>query len=212
LLFCSRRYFGPVNFTKGWCRGSKATNFSQLGSYANVPNINITNCDFTVAFWIKSSRFEGPGIAIWTISGKLFYVTLKRSILVISLFDTFEEASFSNRDWNHSAVTCEQFKIKLFVNGTGRALKEQWRQNFFLSSIDYEPYYIIGNNPDLFKLPLVTQPFVGSVMDLFVVRGVLSVKQISDLFKGMTHSFIVNRKTALEFAELNSQFLLLTAI
>ena len=180
-----------MNFTKGWCSGSKAANFSQLGSYATVPNINITNCDFTVAFWIKSSGFEGPVIAIWSISGKLFYVSLRRSIIVLSLFDTFEEASFNNSDWSHIAVTCEQFKIKLFVNGTERALREQWHQHFFLSSNSYEPYYIIGNNPDLLKLPLVVQSFVGSVMDLHVVRGVLSGNQIANLFKGITYFFII---------------------
>ena len=190
--FC--RYFGPVNFNKGWCPGSKAANFSQLGSYANVPNINITNCDFTVAFWIKSSGFEGPIMAIWSISGKLFYVTLKRSIVLTSLFNTFGEPRFKNSDWNHIIITCEQFKIRLFVNGTEKELKEQWNQNLFLSSNSYQPYYIIANNPDLFTLPLVTKPFIGSVMDLYVVRGVLSLNQISDLFKGNKHiSYFVVR-------------------
>ena len=55
----SYRYFGSVNYTKGWCPGSKAANFSQNGSYATVPNINITTCDFTIAFWVKYIGVDG---------------------------------------------------------------------------------------------------------------------------------------------------------
>ena len=73
--------------------------------------------------------------------------------------------------------------MKVFVNGTGTALKKQWNEYFFLSD-RFQHYYIIGNNPDLFKIPLITQRFVGTVMDLYVVGMALSVDQISDLFKG----------------------------
>jgi len=161
-----------------------AAHFSQLGSFATVPNINITNCDFTIAFWVKSIGSDGPIIAVRSTRGKLFYVAIKSSIVFLSVYNTLEEAHFRINDWNHMAVTCEQFKIKVFVNGTERALKERWNEYFFLPSDRYEPYHIIGNNPDLFKMPLMTQPFVGSVLDLYFVGMALSVEQISDLFKG----------------------------
>ncbi|KAL9974214.1 hypothetical protein ACROYT_G011228 [Oculina patagonica] len=52
------RYDGFVNFTEGRCPGSKAMNFSKVGSYATVPNVNITDCDFTIAFWIRFRKKE----------------------------------------------------------------------------------------------------------------------------------------------------------
>ena len=154
--------------------------FTHLGSYATVPNLNITSCDFTIAFWVKSTGSEGPIVALRSISGKLFYLAIKSSIVFLSIYNTLEEAHFSKNDWNHIAVTCQHFKVKVFVNGTE---KEQWNENFLLSD-RFQHYYIIGNNLDLFKIPLITQPFVGSVMDLYVVGMALSVDQISDLFKG----------------------------
>ena len=75
----SYRYFGSVNYTKGWCPGSKAANFSQNGSHATVPNINITTCDFTIAFWVKYIGVDGPILALWSKGGKQFYVTVKNS-------------------------------------------------------------------------------------------------------------------------------------
>ena len=182
LFYC--RYYGSVNITEGRCPGSKAAHFSSLGSYATVPNINITNCDFTIAFWVKSTDSEGPIIAVRSITGRLFYVAIKESSVFLSVFNTLEEAQCKKNDWNHIAVTCAQFKIKLFVNGAEETLKERWNEYFFLSPDRYQPYYVIGNNPDLMKIPLLAQPFVGSVMDLCVVRSAFSLAQISDLFKG----------------------------
>ena len=158
--------------------------FRQLGSYATVPNLNITNCDFTIAFWMKSTGSEGPIIAIWSISGNLFHLAIKSSIIFLSVYNTLDEARFKNNDWNHIAVTCEQFKIKVFVNGVQRALKERWNEYFFISSYVNKPYYIVGNYPGLFKMPLIAQPFVGSVMDLYVVGMALSADQIIALFEG----------------------------
>ena len=148
-----------------------------------MPSLNLTSCDFTIAFWVKSSGSDGPIIAFRSISGKLFYLAIKSSILFLSVYNTLEEAQFSKNDWNHIAVTCRHFEMKVFVNGTGTALKKQWNEYFFLSD-RFQHYYIIGNNPDLFKIPLITQRFVGTVMDLYVVGMALSVDQISDLFKG----------------------------
>ena len=172
-----------MNFTEGWCPGSKAAHFSQVGSYATVPSLNITSCDFTIAFWVKPFGSEGPIIAVRSISGKLLYVAIKSSIVFLSVYNTMEEAHFRRNVWNHIAVTCRHFEMKVFVNGTEKPLKERWNEYFFLSD-RFQHYYIIGNHPDLFKISLITQPFVGSVMDLYMVGMALSVDQISDLFKG----------------------------
>ena len=134
-----------------------------------MPSLNITSCDFTFAFWVKSSGSGGPIIAVRSISGKLFYVAIKSSMVYLSVYNTLE------------AVTCQHFEMKVFVNGTEREVEERWNEYFFLSD-SFQHYYTIGNHPDLFKIPLITQPFVGSVLDLYMVGMALSVDQISDLF------------------------------
>ena len=179
-----RRFFGAINYTEGWCLGSKAVSFSQKGSFVTVPKVNITNCDFTIAFWIKSDGIEGPLMAIWSVSGKLFYAAIKNSSVILSIHNTIAKANFAISDWNHVAITCEESKIKVFVNGTEILTKEQWNEFFFLSSDHLETENVIGNHPVLFKLPLVNKPFVGALMDLHVIETALSANQISDLSKG----------------------------
>ena len=92
---------------------------------------------------------------------------------------TWEKENFTDSVWNHIALTCENFKIRMFVNGKETELKQRWKQTFFQSSDSYQPSYIIGNNKDL-----KAQPSTGSVMDLYIIHGALSVNQISDLIKG----------------------------
>ena len=146
--------------------------------------MNITNCDFTIAFWVKTDGIEGPLMAIWSVSGKLFYAAIKNSSVILSIHNTIAKANFAISDWNHVAITCEESKIKVFVNGTEILTKEQWNEFFFLSSDHLETENVIGNHPVLFKLPLVNKPFVGALMDLHVIETALSANQISDLGKG----------------------------
>ena len=181
LFLSSYRYFGTVTYTKGWCPGSKAATFSQNGSYVTVPNINITTCDFTIAFWVKYIGVDGPILALWSKGGKLFYVTVKNSRLILSIHNTFH---LQINYWNHVAVTCQLHKIKVFVNGTEEALIDQWNEHFFSSLGRYQPKYIIGNDPGLVQMPMTNGVFVGAVMDLYVTGIVLSPRQVSDLSKG----------------------------
>ena len=183
-----------MNFTEGWCPGSKAAYFSGNSSYATVPNISITNCDFTIAFWMKSTGDDGPIIVLRTVSGKLFYVAIRNSIVFLSVYNILRQAHFKINDWNHLVITCEQFKIKVFVNGIEKALQERWNEYFFVSSDHGQPYCIIGNNPHFFKNRLIgeltTPTFNGSVMDLYVVKRALSVAEISEMLKGNVNQFI----------------------
>ena len=198
----SYRYFGTVNHTKGWCPGSKAATFSQNGSYVTVPNINITACGFTIAFWVKYIGVDGPLLELWSKGGELFNVTVKNSRLrILSIHDTFQ---LQMNYWNHVAVTCQQHKIKVFVNGTKKALVDQ-RNEFFFSSLGrYQSEYIIGNDPGLVQMPMANGVFVGAVMDLYVTGIGLSVKQIGDLIKGESSIYSrVSRILRLQSQTLN---------
>ena len=146
-----------------------------------MPNINITTCDFTIAFWVKYMSVDGPILALWSKDGKLFYVTIKNFRLILSIHNTFD---LQINYWNHVAVTCQQHKIKVFVNGTKKALVDQWNEYFFSSLGRYQSEYIIGNDPGLVQMPMANGVFVGAVMDLYVTEMALSVKRISDLSKG----------------------------
>ena len=146
-----------------------------------MPNINITTCDFTIAFWVKCNGVDGPILALWSKGGKLFYVTVKKSRLLLSLHNTFD---LQINYWNHVAVTCQLHKIKVFVNGAEEALIDQWNEYFFSSLGHHQPEYIIGNEPGLVQMPMANGVFVGAVMDLYVTGIALSAKQVSDLSKG----------------------------
>ena len=146
--------------------------------------MNITSCDFTIAFWVTSTTSEGPKIAVWSITGKLTYIAIRtRTIEVQSLFNmyTWKKENFPDKHWNHITLTCENFKIRMFVNGKKAELKQRWKQGFFHSSDSYRPSYIIGNYKNL---SVKAQPSYGSVMDLYIIQGALTVNQISDLIKG----------------------------
>ena len=146
-----------------------------------MQNINTTTCDFTIAFWVKYIGVDGPILTLWSRGGKLFYVTVKNSRLILSIHNTFDSQI---NYWNHVAVTCQQHKIKVFVNGTEEALIDQWNEYFFSSLGRYQSEYIIGNDPGLVQMPMANGVFVGAVMDLYATGMALSVKQISDLSKG----------------------------
>ena len=146
-----------------------------------MPNINIRTCDFTIAFWVKYIGVDGPILALWSKGGKLFYVTVKNSRLILSIHNTFH---LQINYWNHVAVTCQLHKIKVFVNGTEEALIDQWNEYFFSSLGRYQSEYIIGNDPVLVHMPMANGVFVGTVMDLYVTGKALSGRQVSDLSKG----------------------------
>ena len=136
---------------------------------------------FTIAFWVKYNGADGPILALWSKGGKLFYVTVKNSRLILSIHNTFH---LQINYWNHIAVTCQLHKIKVFVNGTEKALKDEWNEYFFSSLGRYQSEYIIGNDPVLVQMPMANGVFVGAVMDFYVTGKALSVKQIGDLIKG----------------------------
>lgn len=133
-------------------------------------------------------------MTLWSMSGRLFYATIKNSRVILSIHNSLEKTSFAINFWNHIAVTCTQSQIKVFVNGTEIPVKEQWNEYLFLLATSRDRNLstenVIGNDPDLLKLPLVNGTFDGAVMDLYVIGIALSSNKISDLRKGESqHKF-----------------------
>ena len=133
-------------------------------------------------------------MALWSMSGRLFYATIKNSRVILSIHNSLEKTSFAINFWNHIAVTCAQSQIKVFVNGTEILVKEQRNEYLFLLATardrNLSSENVIGNDPDLLKLPLVNGTFDGAVMDLHVIGTALSANKISDLSKGKSqHKF-----------------------
>lgn len=174
-------------------------NFSQFGSYATVPNVNITLCNFTIAFWIRlfqpvSGSSHSHTIMMGkTISGNLFSlfvqvlpadtnfeVFFNREVSVNTTSQTLVTFTADINSWIHVAVTCEQDnKVRMYVNGelfqTADSLFDIPVQNTF--SLPKETYRI-GNHPG---------PFIqmyGSIMNLHIIRFGLPPDDISDLFTG----------------------------
>lgn len=199
------RYFGSVNFSEGRFPGSKAAYFSKPGSYAILPNINVTDFNFTIACWIKRSTRIVESYheyIVWSTSGKPFNLVLtyypvlrKYSVMLLRKlsinnpiihFKAANTRPFGNlNEWNHLAVTCEQEKIRMFVNGKGKKTYA-----FFLQSSGYDSYtyisrqkssyYHIGNYP--LNNDTSSRPFYGSIMDLSVYGIALTEEENFNLF------------------------------
>ena len=149
MLFLSCSYFGSVNFTEGWCSGTKAAHFSQPGSYATVPNVNITDCNLTIACWIRQSttppgsnvKAEQSIITVSSVSGKSYVLTFIKSLrfgyiggavqLSPYVFAKFilTENPIPMYKWTHIAVSCENNnELRLFVDGK-EAAWNNWPRN-----------------------------------------------------------------------------------
>ena len=75
-VFVSYRYNAKINFTEGRCPGSKAMVCADdRMTSATVPNVNIGDSDYTIAFW---TRLLGPSarahVSGWSRSGKLLHL------------------------------------------------------------------------------------------------------------------------------------------
>ena len=208
MFFSPCSYFGSVNFTEGRCPGSKAMNFSNVGSFATVPNVNITVCNFTVACWIRSfqpisdwddfryntiimgSSMNGKLILIEFHSSGIHFLGIKRELSVNEMSFTIDFLSPTEvNGWNHIAVTCEKENtVKVFINGKERKagthlvpLDDNFQSIISGNVRPPKRMYRIGNY--LLDDRFVNQ-FFGSVMDLLIVGFALPQDQIFDLYKG----------------------------
>lgn len=205
VLFFIRSYFGSVTFTRGRCPGSKAPYFNTLDTYATVPNINIPDCDFTVACWIRVlpiGRGAAFAAVFWSVSasGNLLYFTLSkyhggvsfglkqmlRPLNYTNVITTTRKIPYGN--WTHITATCRGNRIGMYVNGDHQrsnsenipfSITEDFSTD--MSSEELKSYYI-GKDPR--KEFSSSRKFHGSVMDLHVIGVALSSVEVSYLYRG----------------------------
>ena len=206
--FHIHRYSGPVAFTQGRCPRSEAPNFNTTDSYATVPNINISDCDFTVACWIRvlpigrDVAFEGYTV-FWSVSasgnplsltllkngqsGGIFF-RLKQMLRPLNYTKVIiaTQKTVPYGKWTHIAATCQGNDIRMYVNGeyqssNSRNISFPMTEDFDMSSEKLKSYYI-GKDPR--REFVRSRKFNGSVKDLHVIGVALSSAEISDLYHG----------------------------
>ena len=196
-------------YTQGRCPGSQAPYFNNTDFYATVPNINISDCDFTIACWIRVPP-KGRGFAFansvifWSVSatGNPLFLSLLKYIqhdgISFVLKQMFRPLNYTNvittrpkipyDEWTHIAATCHGKKTQMYVNGVYQSSR---RQNIsypitddFSTDMSSEKLksYFIGKDPrrEFFR----SGKFYGSVTDLHVIGVALSSAEISDLYRG----------------------------
>lgn len=179
-----------------------------------MPDIKITDCDYTIAFWIKLFRgpfndedtmiYHQPIIIGSLISGK----TLQLSIFVMrdgqglrywsivisrqvtmntTLLNTIDNLGDMSNKWTHIAVTCEQDnKFKTFIDGGVRdPFKGPGPQTLQKSRSGKPPQNTYLIGKGLTNYFLpFEKQLYGSVMDLHIAGFVLPPDQIFDLHRG----------------------------
>ena len=192
-VFVSYRYNTKANFIKGRCPGSEAMVFSDPDAdnemtRVKVPNVNIGDCDYTIAFWIRLLHPRAVStISGQSRSGKLLaldisgmFVAACSAVSTATLIHTtcvYVSLSVVANNWTHIAVTCEQDnRVKIFSDG--EIANITYWQNF--SDQDVLPF--IGTLPP--KEVFVHYYDSTVIMDLHILGFALPPDEIYDLYKG----------------------------
>jgi len=187
MCFISYSYGASVNFTEGRCPGSRVMIFEYVLPSVMVPNVNIGDCDYTIAFWMRlSQRTQGVLVLGSSRSGKFLSLYIQEmSAIICREVSTRIDATcvrtgsvaFMN-GWIHIAVTCKQDnEVKMFING----------ETFSSVSMTSMPL------PDVFN-GVLTMPHKESfiiyylssplLMDLHIFGFALPRDEIYDLYRG----------------------------
>ena len=180
--FVPYRYITFANLEEGRCPGSKAMYFDTFRQRVTVPNVNIGDCDYTIAFWIRFSQpHQLAAILGSSRSGKFLALSSNGFYSVIctqactgidmTCMDAFSFGVDMN-NWTHVAVTCEQDnRVKVFFNGEitniSTTFPLSWQDPIPLK----ETFFI-----DYFDSPII--------MDLHILGFALPRDEIYDLYRG----------------------------
>lgn len=181
-VFC--RYNASVKFTEGRCPGSKAMVFDKVMSRlmapgVTVPNVNIGDCDYTIAFWIRSYRYaeifgssrSGKRLALY-IRGMYAYFH-EEDILIDTRYTRyfFRPRYVFMNNWTHIALTCAPYNgVKMFFNGE--------LAKFFITSTFFGAKTL---PKETFVIDYSHSP---GIMDFLILGFALPREEIYDLFRG----------------------------
>ena len=197
-FFCvsvSYRYDTEVNFTKGRCPDSKAMVFADNGiTSVPVPNVNIGDCDYTIAFWIRLYQSNyGAAITGSSRSGGFLRLLVyffgvficDEAPTPITLGNKCEVGSPSVDmfSWTHIAVTCEQDNgFKMFFNGELASIRKLVIELKEVAAISRPPretflvdHFVTSRNPPVSRL---------LIMDLHILGFALPPYEIYNLNRG----------------------------
>ena len=174
---------------KGRCPGSKAMVFAGNGMKSvQVPNVNIGDCDYTIAFWIRlihsSARAEGTGSPRSGERRQLpsygMFVSYCRKVSKATevYITSLKVPGVVVNNWTHIAVTCEQDNgVKIFVNGEIANIKQGLNVRY--------RYLNLTLGTQLPKeMPVDRHPYSAVIMDLHILGFALPPGEIYDLYRG----------------------------
>ena len=152
-----------------------------------VPNVHIGDCDYTIAFWIRSLDPYGAEIFGSSRSEKLLAlhtsgmsVAYCRQISTATLMYTCVQgvSGVLTNNWTHIAVTCEQDnRVKIFSNG------EIANITIRLNVSDQDVLSFFGILPPK-EMFVIDYYFSTAIMDLHILGFALPPDEIYDLYKG----------------------------
>lgn len=148
-----------------------------------IPNVNIGDCDYTIAFWMRS--YGGAGILGSSRSGKhlILYIygvyasfchEVSTGILIDTAMCVHSSLDVVMNNWIHIAATCEQDnKVKIFFNGK-------------IVNITIPPpsFGIFTIRPPKNAFVTFGYPLSPVIMDLHILGFALPRDEIYDLFRG----------------------------
>ena len=156
--------------------------FSSFFSRVTIPNVNIGDGDYTIAFWIRLfRRNRGATIAVWSRSGKLRILRIFRMSTYIcrgvstriNVRCVGGSSGVAMKNWIHVAVTRERnYRVKVFFNGErANITRRRWPNINPLILPPKETFVIL-----YFDSPLI--------MDLHILGFALPRDEIYDLYRG----------------------------
>ena len=173
-------------FAEGWCPGSKAAFFNKTYSFASTPKINLKDQSFSIACWIKQTRWVPDQLA--AIYGDWYYpwqfllgienqkITLNRHQDGKEEWFYLESSSVISDTWTHVAVTWDHVIGAVYIYADG---KQIGYRSFEPEVTFYGPtgmLYEIGDDGHWRD-----HQFHGLIMDLYVFGAALTPDQISKL-------------------------------
>ena len=189
MFFCFR-FNGVPPFTEGRCPGSKVVIFNQSNSFARTPIINLNGRSFTIAFWIKQTRWVQDEVAAiysdWYDPWQFLISTNNQKITFNrrqygsggqSVWWSLESTKVTLDTWTHVVVTCKHMTGAAYIYADG---KEIGYNSYTPEFTFYEPtgnLYQIGKD----GYQRENHQFHGLVMDLYVFGTALSLDQIKKL-------------------------------